>query len=251
MSTPSIRQPRIGPRSCDKKAKARGRFSPRISLLPSRLSREAMLPMSSFANVAAASPRDPSYMTYKTHSRNPILLSQLFCGLLLLLVVDSSAREPISPPPKLETQTKTIRARDLGILFEGIPGKFNAITDVPGVEVGYTTLISGEGKLEVGKGPVRTGVTAILPRGREDMNDPVFAGYFSLNGNGEMTGTASVEESGLLSGAAAAAPQEMLRLPRWHSHRFPRSSRDRVARPHFYYPHSRPSHQLPASAADL
>src|SRR5205085_3052118 len=181
-------------------AKARGRFSPRISLLPSRLSREAMLPMSSFANVAAASSRDPSYMTYKTHSRNPIFLSQLFCGLLLLLVVDSSAREPISPPPKLETQTKTIRARDLGILFEGIPGKFNAITDVPGVEVGYTTLIRGEGKLEVGKGPVRTGVTAILPRGRDAMNDPVFAGYFSLNGNGEMTGTAWVEESGFLEG---------------------------------------------------
>ena len=156
--------------------------------------------MSPFANVAAASSRDPSYMTYKTHSRNPILLSQLFCGLLLLLVVDSSAREPISPPPKLETQTKTIRARDLGILFEGIPGKFNAITDVPGVEVGYTTLIRGEGKLEVGKGPVRTGVTAILPRGREAMNDQVFAGYFSLNGNGEMTGTAWVEESGFLEG---------------------------------------------------
>src|SRR5205807_1957989 len=83
-----------------------------------------------------------------------------------------------------------------GILFDGIPGKFNAITDVPGVEVGYTTLISGEGKLEAGKGPVRTGVTAILPRGREAMNDPVFAGYFSLNGNGEMTGTAWDEGSG-------------------------------------------------------
>jgi L-aminopeptidase/D-esterase-like protein len=68
------------------------------------------------------------------------------------------------------------------------------------VEVGYTTLISGEGKLEVGKGPVRTGVTAILPRGRDAMNDPVFAGYFSLNGNGEMTGTAWVEESGFLEG---------------------------------------------------
>src|SRR5438045_3612135 len=114
--------------------------------------------------------------------------------LLLLLVFDAFAREPIPAP------TKTVRARDLGIPFDGTPGKFNAITDVPGVEVGYTTLISGEGKLEVGKGPVRTGVTAILPRGRDAMNDPVFAGYFSLNGNGEMTGTAWVEESGLLEG---------------------------------------------------
>jgi len=104
------------------------------------------------------------------------------------------AREPISPPPK------TVRARDLGIAFDGVPGKFNAITDVAGVAVGYTTLISGEGKLQRGKGPVRTGVTAILPRGLSEMNDPVFAGYFSLNGNGEMTGTAWVEESGFLEG---------------------------------------------------
>jgi D-aminopeptidase len=114
--------------------------------------------------------------------------------LSLLLVLDASARQPIPAP------TKTVRARDLGVPFDGTPGKFNAITDVPGVEVGYTTLISGEGKLEVGKGPVRTGVTAILPRGRAAMNDPVFAGYFSLNGNGEMTGTAWVEESGFLEG---------------------------------------------------
>jgi D-aminopeptidase len=120
--------------------------------------------------------------------------------LLLLLLLDASAREPIPAPPKVKAQAKTVRARDLGIPFDGTPGKFNSITDVPGVEVGYTTLISGEGKLEVGKGPVRTGVTAILPRGRDAMNDPVFAGYFSLNGNGEMTGTAWVEESGFLEG---------------------------------------------------
>jgi len=133
---------------------------------------------------------------------NRILLPQSRWGLLLLvlLVFDSSAREPIPAPPKVEAPAKTVRARDLGIPFDGTPGKFNAITDVPGVEVGYTTLISGEGKLEVGKGPVRTGVTAILPRGRDAMNDPVFAGYFSLNGNGEMTGTAWVEESGFLEG---------------------------------------------------
>ncbi len=119
---------------------------------------------------------------------------------ILLLMLDASAREPIPALPKVEAPAKTVRARDLGIPFDGTPGKFNAITDVPGVEVGYTTLIGGEGKLEVGKGPIRTGVTAILPRGRDAMNDPVFAGYFSLNGNGEMTGTAWVEESGFLEG---------------------------------------------------
>jgi L-aminopeptidase/D-esterase-like protein len=91
------------------------------------------------------------------------------------------------------------RARDLGIPLEGTPGPLNAITDVKGVEVGHSTLISGEGKLKVGEGPVRTGVTAVLPRGR-DSADPVFAGWFSLNGNGEMTGTTWIEESGFLEG---------------------------------------------------
>src|SRR5271169_6918826 len=92
------------------------------------------------------------------------------------------------------------RARDLGIPFDGTPGPLNAITDVTGVEVGFTTLISGSGKLVVGQGPVRTGVTAILPRGKSSFNDPVFAGWYSLNGNGEMTGTTWVEESGFLEG---------------------------------------------------
>lgn len=92
------------------------------------------------------------------------------------------------------------RARDLGVPFEGTPGTLNAITDVKGVEVGHTTLISGEGKLQVGAGPVRTGVTAILPRGKQSSNDPVFGGWFSLNGNGEMTGTTWLEESGFLEG---------------------------------------------------
>ncbi len=91
------------------------------------------------------------------------------------------------------------RARDLGVPFDGAPGPLNAITDVAGVEVGHTTLIRGEGKLQVGAGPVRTGVTAILPRGRAS-SDPVFAAWFSLNGNGEMTGTTWVEESGFLEG---------------------------------------------------
>ncbi len=98
--------------------------------------------------------------------------------------------------PNAPSQTKP-RARNLGVPFEGTPGPLNAITDVKGVEVGHATLISGTGKLEVGKGPVRTGVTAILPRGKGS-TDPVFAGWFSLNGNGEMTGTPWVEESGFL-----------------------------------------------------
>ncbi|HND94327.1 MAG TPA: P1 family peptidase [Chitinophagaceae bacterium] len=88
------------------------------------------------------------------------------------------------------------RARDLGIPFNGTPGAFNAITDVKGVEVGYSAIISGSGKNIRGKGPVRTGVTAILPRGRN--NNPVFANWYSLNGNGEMTGTTWITESGFL-----------------------------------------------------
>src|SRR5438045_3694705 len=80
------------------------------------------------------------------------------------------------------------RARGLGVPFEGVAGALDAITDVAGVEVGHTTLISGGGPLKVGVGPARTGVTAILPRGR-DNSDPVFAGWFTENGNGEMTGT--------------------------------------------------------------
>lgn len=89
------------------------------------------------------------------------------------------------------------RARDLGVPFDGTPGPYNAITDVQGVEVGFKTLISGEGRLVVGKGPVRTGVTAILPRGKSN-GQAVFAGYFAGNGNGDMTGTHWIEESGLL-----------------------------------------------------
>ena len=89
------------------------------------------------------------------------------------------------------------RARALGIPFQGTPGPLNAITDVAGVEVGHVTLISGSGKLVRGKGPVRTGVTAILPRGK-NFGDRVFAGWAALNGNGEMTGAAWVEEAGHL-----------------------------------------------------
>ena len=91
------------------------------------------------------------------------------------------------------------RARDLGVPFPGQPGPLNAITDVAGVEVGQTTLIRGEGKLRRGKGPVRTGVTAIHPRGKDSI-EPVFASWFPLNASGEMTGTTWLEERGLLDG---------------------------------------------------
>src|SRR4051812_4036538 len=91
------------------------------------------------------------------------------------------------------------RARDLGVPLDGTPGPLNALTDVAGIEVGHTTLIAGEGPLRVGAGPIRTGVTAILPRGKESI-DPVFAAWFCLNGNGEMTGTAWIRESGFLEG---------------------------------------------------
>ena len=127
--------------------------------------------------------------------------ARLLLALVLVIALDASAREPQkSPPARTTTESKQTRARDLGVPFEGTPGKFNAITDVAGVEVGYTTLISGEGKLEVGKGPVRTGVTAIIPRGHDSLNDPVYAGFFSLNGNGEMTGTPGSKKAGFSKG---------------------------------------------------
>ena len=127
-------------------------------------------------------------------------MHRLFCCVAfvgLLAPAKLFAREPQTSPPPAQ---RTIRARALGIPFDGTPGALNAITDVAGVTVGYTTLISGEGKLERGKGPVRTGVTAILPRGHDSFDDPVYAGVFSLNGNGEMTGTAWIEEGGFLEG---------------------------------------------------
>jgi len=96
----------------------------------------------------------------------------------------------------LMTLCQTKRARDLGIPFEGTTGKYNAITDVEGVEVGHSTIISGQGENVIGEGPVRTGVTAIFPRGK--VNNPVFANWYTLNGNGEMTGTTWITESGFL-----------------------------------------------------
>jgi D-aminopeptidase len=102
--------------------------------------------------------------------------------------------------PALAAEGAKPRARDLGVPFNGTPGPLNAITDVSGVEVGHVTLISGSGKLQQGKGPVRTGVTAILPHGKRSPQEGVFAAWFSQNGNGEMTGTTWVEESGHLWG---------------------------------------------------
>ena len=102
----------------------------------------------------------------------------------------------------LALQAQKPRETDLKLPIGGTPGPLDAITDVAGVEVGHTTLISGSGKLVVGQGPVRTGVTVIHPRGKGH-SEPVFAAWFTLNGNGEMTGTTWVQESGLLEGPVA------------------------------------------------
>ncbi len=107
-----------------------------------------------------------------------------FLIIIILLATTTVAQKP--------------RARDLGVPFDGTPGKLNTITDVEGVEVGHSTIISGEGENIVGKGPVRTGVTAIFPRGKAKKFSPVYANWYSLNGNGEMTGTTWVTESGFL-----------------------------------------------------
>jgi D-aminopeptidase len=112
-------------------------------------------------------------------------------SLLCLLAVSSAVFAQSKP-----------RARDLGIPLDGTPGPLDAITDVRGVEVGHTTLISGSGKLVVGRGPVRTGVTVVHPRGKANP-DPVFGAWFTLNGNGEMTGTTWLQESGILEGPIA------------------------------------------------
>src|SRR5271166_4645696 len=117
-------------------------------------------------------------------------LALLVCANIMSASMMAGQEKPAAKP----------RARDLGVPFDGTPGALNAITDVSGVTVGHATLISGEGKLEIGKGPVRTGVTAVLPLGKDSMMHPVFAGWWSLNGNGEMTGTTWVEESGFLEG---------------------------------------------------
>lgn len=120
-----------------------------------------------------------------------LLTTALFALMTLTSIAAASTGDP--PPPRP-------RARDLGVPFDGTPGPLNAITDIDGVLVGHTTLIEGSGKLVVGKGPIRTGVTAVLPRGAASMQQFSFAGWYSQNGNGEMTGTTWVEESGFLEG---------------------------------------------------
>ena len=118
-----------------------------------------------------------------------IVCSVCLCASLAAAAATDSTGAPTKP-----------RARDLGVPFPGEPAPLNAITDVTGVTVGEITLISGSGKLRRGQGPVRTGVTAILPRGGNDPLNPVFAGWSTLNGNGEMTGTTWLDDSGLLWG---------------------------------------------------
>ena len=132
----------------------------------------------------SAFPSPSDTMTNMTQQNTPYRrLRQLFLGTFLVTITSTiQAQQP--------------RARDLGIPFEGVPGRYNAITDVAGVKVGHTTIIEGSGTLVIGKGPIRTGVTAILPTGANYR--PVFAAWASLNGNGEMTGTKWIEESGFL-----------------------------------------------------
>ena len=147
--------------------------------------------------VSATEPKEstaPEFLSYQAASalhkgpRRHRLALPLCAALAALFVFGQAA-----------SSRSRVRARALGVPFDGRPGPHNAITDVKGVEVGYTTLISGSGKLVVGVGPVRTGVTAILPRGK-GFKDPVFAGFFSQNGNGEMTGIHWLKESGFLEG---------------------------------------------------
>ena len=145
-------------------------------------------------------------MKYPIPHKYSVLSLSLVASLLCLITLCSCKLQETSSEPTLRAsaQTQTAaedkegkpRARDLGIPFDGTPGKFNAITDVTGVQVGHSTIIAGDGKLVTGKGPVRTGVTAILPKGKK--YEPVFGACSVLNGNGEMTGATWVEESGHL-----------------------------------------------------
>ena len=136
----------------------------------------------------------------------------------------------------LHTPSGRKRARALGIPFDGTPGPHNAITDVAGVQVGYTTLIAGDGALVVGQGPVRTGVTAILPRPPEALLTPVFAGYFSLNGNGELTGVHLIAEIGQFGGPITVTNTHACGLTRdatiqWMARRFPEALADSFGLP--------------------
>jgi D-aminopeptidase len=152
----------------------------------------------------------------KPGSADSLLRSTLVLALLCLHAVTAVAY----------VATSLVRARDLGIPFDGVPGELNGITDVRGVEVGHTTLVEGDGKLIVGQGPVRTGVTAILPLGKDQSNTPVPAAVFSFNGNGEMTGSEWVEESGFLEGPVLLTNTHSVGIVRdavieWGTNKFP------------------------------
>jgi len=118
---------------------------------------------------------------------------------LLLLLAAVGASSASAQAATNATTPRKPREDELRLPIGGTPGTLNAITDVAGVEVGHSTIIAGSGKLVVGQGPVRTGVTIVHPRGKAN-HDPVFAAWFALNGNGEMTGTTWVQESGFLEG---------------------------------------------------
>jgi D-aminopeptidase len=125
----------------------------------------------------------------------------VLAALVPAALVPAAAAAPAAGTSAAATDTTPRpRARDLGVPFDGTPGPLNAITDIAGVLVGHTTLVTGSGRLTVGKGPVRTGVTAVLPRGAASIQQFSFAGWYAQNGNGEMTGTTWVEESGFLEG---------------------------------------------------
>jgi L-aminopeptidase/D-esterase-like protein len=138
------------------------------------------------ADLSSVKSFDESFIRSPVLSRGAARFVAEVCVVLCVLFVAHAARAQTRP-----------RARDLGVPFEGTPGPLNAITDVKGVEVGHTTLVAGEGKLVAGRGPVRTGVTAILPQGKT-FRGRVFGAWHTLNGNGEMTGTTWLEESGAL-----------------------------------------------------
>ena len=138
----------------------------------------------------------------------------------LWLVLLALVAQPVQAQP-----VAAQRARDLGIPFEGVPGPLNAITDVAGVEVGQVTLIAGEGALKVGTGPVRAGVTVVFPRGRAQADKPVYGGFFDLNGNGEMTGRAYLEDFGIVQGPIGltdtnAIGQVYAGIQQWTAHKF-------------------------------
>ena len=145
-------------------------------------------------------------------------MRSIFVPVILLIAAAESGAIAQSAPTKA-------RARELGISAQigGTPGVLDAITDVAGVEVGHTTLISGNGALVVGQGPVRTGVTVVHPRGKSDP-DPVMGAWFTLNGNGEMTGTTWLQESGFLEGPIAITNTHSVGVVRdailqWQVHR--------------------------------